>query len=157
MFRCEYRAEFTRLALESDGTVLTRVTFLDKNAAVLEKEDILPVFVQTAKWLDIYFSGKEPDFTPPYRLSGTDFQLRVWEKLTRIPYGKTAVYSELAAEIAKETGKSKMSAQAVGGAVGKNPIAIIVPCHRVIGKNGSLTGFAGGIEVKKRLLELEGG
>lgn len=142
--------------MESDGDALTRVTFLDKNAAALEKEDILPVFAQAAEWFDIYFSGAEPCFTPSCRLKGTEFQMRVWKRLSKIPYGKTVTYGELAAELAFETGKAKMSAQAVGGAVGRNPVGIIVPCHRVIGKDGSLTGFAGGIDVKRRLLEIEG-
>lgn len=89
-------------------------------------------------------------------MSGTDFQIKVWKRLTEIPFGKTVTYGELAKELAAMTGKEKMSAQAIGGAVGKNPVGIIVPCHRVVGKGGKLTGFAGGIEVKRRLLELEG-
>ena len=110
---------------------------------------------RTKCWLDIYFSGKEPDFDVPLHLVGSDFQKEVWEILKIIPYGKTITYGEIAKRIAERRGKKSMSAQAVGGAVGHNPISIIVPCHRVIGTNGSLTGYAGGIEKKVALLTLE--
>lgn len=155
MFYCYYNADFTALKMESDGDFLTRLSFTDKNQIPPNKNVDIPVFDDVKKWLNIYFSGKAPDFTPAIKLTGTDFQMKVWARLTEIPFGKTVTYGELAKEIAAKTGKEKMSAQAIGGAVGKNPIGIIVPCHRVIGRNGSLTGFAGGIEVKKRLLELE--
>lgn len=115
------------------------------------------VFRKTRKWLEIYFSGKEPDFTPSLYLKGTPFQKSVWEILLTIPYGKTMTYGEIAAQIAKERKIKRMSAQAVGGAVGRNPISLIIPCHRVIGSDGSLTGYAGGIEKKRALLELEKG
>ena len=111
---------------------------------------------KTKEWLIIYFSGKEPDFCPPVHMTGTPFQLSVWKILQQIPYGKTVTYGEIAKEIAREKGLSRMSAQAVGGAVGHNKISIIVPCHRVIGKDGSLTGYAGGIDKKMKLLDLEG-
>ena len=107
------------------------------------------------RWLDIYFSGKEPDFTPTLSMKTTEFRKKVWKILLTIPYGKTMTYGEIAERIAKDSGKAKMSAQAVGGAVGHNSISLIIPCHRVIGANGSLTGYAGGIEKKKKLLELE--
>ncbi len=109
----------------------------------------------TKKWLDLYFAGKEPTFTPPLHLMGTPFRLAVWEKLRQIPYGKTVTYGELAKEIAADRNAPRMSAQAIGGAVEHNPISIIVPCHRVLGAGGTLTGYAGGIGRKARLLEWE--
>ena len=111
---------------------------------------------EAKRWLDIYFSGKEPDFDLPISLSGTDFQKKVWGILCAIPYGKTMTYGQIAAQLAAEQGAAHMSAQAVGGAVGHNPLSIIVPCHRVVGTNGSLTGYAGGIDRKIKLLALEG-
>ncbi len=115
----------------------------------------MPVFEETKHWLDIYFSGKEPDFTPQIKLQDSKFRLAVWNILKTIPYGQTATYGEIADIIAKQTGVSKISAQAVGGAVGHNPVSIIIPCHRVIGKNGNLTGYAGGLDLKKFLLDNE--
>lgn len=120
----------------------------------VEKE--LPVFEAVRKWLDIYFSGKEPDFMPPVHMIGSPFRLSVWELLRQIPYGKTVTYGELAKMVAEKRGLSRMSAQAVGGAVGHNEISIIIPCHRVVGSDGSLTGYAGGVDKKERLLTLEG-
>lgn len=114
------------------------------------------ILTETKRWLDIYFSGKEPDFDLPISLSGTDFQKKVWGILCTIPYGKTMTYGQIAAQLAAEQGAAHMSAQAVGGAVGHNPLSIIVPCHRVVGTNGSLTGYAGGIDRKIKLLTLEG-
>lgn len=110
---------------------------------------------EAKRWLDIYFSGKEPDFTIPLHLTGTDFQMEVWKILCAIPYGKTMTYGEIAKQLAVTKGLKRMSAQAVGGAVGHNNISIIVPCHRVVGANGSLTGYAGGIDKKTKLLALE--
>lgn len=115
-----------------------------------------PVFAQTREWLDIYFSGREPDFMPPIHLTGTPFQLVVWDILRKIPYGRTATYGEIAAQVAAARGLARMSAQAVGGAVGHNPVSILVPCHRVVGADGSLTGYAGGLERKIKLLSGEG-
>ena len=109
------------------------------------------------KWLDIYFSGKQPDFMPEAKLEGTEFQKRVWQLLGEIPYGDTRSYSQLAEKIAKERGLEKMSARAVGTAAGKNPVLLIIPCHRLVGKNGQLTGFAAGVERKRELLKLEKG
>lgn len=114
-------------------------------------EELTPVLRQTLRWLDTYFSGSEPDFMPPLELHGSDFRRRVWAELAKIPYGETVTYGE----IAKKLGVK--SAQAVGGAVGHNPVSIIVPCHRVLGADGSLTGYAGGTDKKARLLELERG
>ena len=107
------------------------------------------------RWLDIYFSGQKPDFLPKLHLIGTDFQREVWDILLEIPYGQTVTYGEIARKIADKRGLKTMSAQAVGGAVGHNRVSVIVPCHRVIGSDGSLTGYAGGIERKIRLLDIE--
>lgn len=115
----------------------------------------LPIFEETKEWLDLYFQGKEPDFTPQLSLKGSPFRMTVWEILLAIPYGQTITYGEIAARVAKEKDMPHMSAQAVGGAVGHNPISIIVPCHRLVGANGSLTGYAGGIDKKIELLKLE--
>ena len=109
-----------------------------------------------ARWLDVYFSGREPDFTPPLHPVGSDFRQRVWKKLLEIPYGETTTYGELAKSLAADLGLERMSAQAVGGAVGHNEISVIIPCHRVVGASGSLTGYAGGISKKLSLLRLEG-
>ncbi len=110
---------------------------------------------QAVHWLDIYFNNKIPDFTPPLLLKGTDFRMTVWKMLLDIPYGETISYGDIAKAVAKRRGIEKMSAQAVGNAVGHNPISIIVPCHRVVGSKGSLTGYGGGIKRKKELLRLE--
>lgn len=120
------------------------------------EETETPAIATAKSWLDQYFSGKKPGFMPPLHLIGTDFQKEVWELLMKIPYGKTATYNDIAMVIAKKRGIEKMSARAVGSAVGQNRISVILPCHRVIGANGSLTGYAGGIERKIRLLEIEG-
>lgn len=121
---------------------------------IIEKST--PLFECTSKWLDIYFSGHNPGFTPDLYLDSTPFRMDVWKLLLEIPYGQTISYKELAEKLAEMYSISKMSAQAVGGAVGHNPISIIIPCHRVIGSDGSLTGYAGGIDKKARLLTLEG-
>lgn len=121
----------------------------------IEEKD-LPVFEQTEKWLDIYFSGKAPDFTPPLSFSGiSPFRKRVWEIMLAVPYGQTTTYGKIAERIECETGK-RVSAQAVGGAVGHNSISVIIPCHRVLGANGDLTGYAGGVDKKVALLKGEG-
>ena len=114
-----------------------------------------PLLREAGRWLDIYFSGQEPDFLPPLKYDSTGFRKRVCDIMLTIPYGKTMTYGDIAAGIAKEQGIEKMSAQAVGGAVGHNPISLMIPCHRVVGTNGSLTGYGGGIERKVKLLELE--
>lgn len=114
-----------------------------------------PILADTRRWLDIYFTGSQPDFRPPLHPIGSVFQQSVWELLLQIPYGQTTTYSELAHQLAKKQGLAQVSAQAVGGAVGHNGISVIIPCHRVAGTNGSLTGYAGGIDKKVKLLELE--
>ena len=122
-------------------------------AELTERES--PVLAETKRWLDIYFSGREPGFTPPLHPDGSPFRQAVWKLLLQIPYGKTTTYGEIARQLAGKQGLPRMSAQAVGGAVGHNEISIIIPCHRVVGTNGSLTGYAGGIDKKMKLLELE--
>ena len=119
------------------------------------EEKKLPVFEQTDRWLDIYFSGGKPDFTPPLSMEATAFRKAVWKIMLKIPYGHTMTYGEIADKIAKQKNIARMSAQAVGGAVAHNPVSLIIPCHRVVGTNGSLTGYAGGIDKKVKLLTLE--
>ncbi len=151
MAQKEYFSPIGRMIISADNNALTALYFSDspcENAG----SDITEM---TEKWLDIYFSEKNPDFTPPVSFSGTTFRMMIWEMLKDIPYGKTVSYKELAEAAAIKRGKVKMSSQAVGGAVGRNPIAIIIPCHRVIGSDGSLTGYAGGLEKKEFLLRLE--
>ena len=150
------------ITLASDGEALTGLWFdgqkyfADTLLPAHEEKD-LPVFGQAARWLDLYFRGQVPGFTPPLCLRGSPFRRAVWALLLQIPYGETRTYGELAAQIAAQMGLPSMSAQAVGGAVGHNPVSLIVPCHRVIGADGSLTGYAGGVAVKEKLLALEKG
>lgn len=127
-----------------------------KGSNMSDNHGVLQVYEIIKLWLDDYFTGNIPDFTPPLSLKGTDFQMAVWKILLDIPYGQVVTYGDIAKKIAAQRGLKRMSAQAVGGAVGRNPISIIVPCHRVIGANGSLTGYAGGISNKIWLLEQEG-
>ena len=150
-----YDSPLGPLTLVSNGTALTELR-LDGSKNITETQKNLPIFRETVRWLDIYFSGKEPDFTPPLNMRTGPFRREVWEIMLTIPYGKTMTYGEIAKEIARRHGLEKMSAQAVGGAVGHNAIPIIIPCHRVIGANGNLTGYGGGIERKIKLLALEG-
>ena len=155
-----YKSPIGNITMASDGESLCGLWFDGQKyfASTVkgETEDkLLPVFEQTKEWLDIYFSGNEPDFTPKLSLNGSEFRKAVWDILLTIPYGSVMTYGEIAKIMAKQRGVAKMSAQAVGGAVGHNPISIIVPCHRVVGTDGSLTGYAGGIEKKRQLLTLE--
>lgn len=148
------------ILLAADELGLTGVWFQGQkyfadNLPPEHEEKNIPVLELTTQWLTTYFSGQNPDFTPPIHMTGTPFQLSVWSILQTIPYGHTITYGEIANTIAKKKGVSKMSAQAVGGAVGHNPISILIPCHRVVGTNGSLTGYAGGIDRKIKLLTLE--
>ena len=156
-----YHSPLGDILLAADSAGLTGLWFEGQKyfALYLDKEHEekeLPGFEEAKRWLDIYFSGKNPDFQVPLHFTGTDFQNEVWEILYAIPYGQTTTYGEIAAQLAKKRGLPRMSAQAVGGAVGHNEISIIVPCHRVVGASGSLTGYAGGIEKKIELLRLEG-
>ncbi|MDE7197733.1 MAG: methylated-DNA--[protein]-cysteine S-methyltransferase [Lachnospiraceae bacterium] len=156
-----YQTPMGEMLLAADETGLTGLWF-DEGRYFAEglneehEEKELPVFASARRWLDIYFDGRDPDFMPPLHMIGSPFRLSVWKHLLEIPYGMTATYGELAKIMAEERGLARMSAQAVGGAVGHNPISIIVPCHRVIGANGSLTGYGGGLDKKERLLALEG-
>ena len=148
--------------LRSDGKSLTGLWFVGqvndaKNNCGIEMKDDLPIFVQVENWLESYFSGKQTSITIPLQPKGTSFQQRVWQILQEISYGETMTYGEIAQKIAKEKGVETFSAQAVGQAVGKNPISILIPCHRVLGKNGALTGYAGGVYRKEQLLQLERG
>lgn len=113
-------------------------------------------YIETEKWLEEYAQGKNPQFTPKLKLVGTPFRKLIWNELLQIPYGKTVTYGDLAEKAAATMGLDRMSAQAVGGAVGSNPVSLIVPCHRVLGKGGKLTGYQGGIDKKEYLLRLEG-
>lgn len=156
-----YQSPLGGITLGSDGDALTGLWFDGQKyfGAGLSgdaEERELPVFAQARRWLDIYFSGRSPDFTPPLRESGSPFRLSVWAVLKEIPFGETVTYREIARRIARDRGLETLSAQAVGGAVGHNPISLIIPCHRVVGSSGSLTGYAGGLDRKARLLALEG-
>lgn len=152
---------FSNMVMNSDGEYLTGLWFeasrdSSKNTIECEEKD-LEIFKETSKWLDIYFSGKTPDFTPKYKIENlTPFRQEVIDIMNSIEFGKTLTYNAISKIIAKKKGIKRMSAQAVGGAVGWNPICIIIPCHRVVGTNGSLTGYGGGIKNKISLLELEG-
>ena len=161
VYKHHYISPLGNITLASDGQALTGLWFggqkhFPHNLAAESTEAELAVFTQTVNWLDAYFSGKEPDFMPPISLHTTPFRRAVCEVLLTIPYGQTMTYGKIAKRIATQKGIERMSAQAVGGAVGHNPIAIIIPCHRVIGADGSLTGYAGGPDRKIKLLEYEG-
>ncbi len=121
------------------------------------KEADIDIFKVTKNWLDIYFQGDIPDFTPNIKYdTGSKFQILVWEILRQIPYGRSTTYGEIAKLTAKKMNKQTMSAQAIGGAIGRNPISIIIPCHRVLGSDGRVTGYAGGFNKKRYLLSIEG-
>ena len=157
-----YESPLGHVLLAGDDEGLTGLWFTEgsrhpgqglKKDAVPRKTDY---FEQTKEWLNIYFTGRDPGFTPKIHLVGSKFRNRVGEIMCEIPFGNTVTYGQIAEQIAKERGIQRMSAQAVGGAVGYNPICIIVPCHRVVGANGNLTGYGGGIMRKQALLTLEG-
>ena len=155
-----YNSPLGGITLASDGEALTGLWFdgqkyFGESLSKESEQKELPVFEQTVSWLDIYFIGKAPDFTPPLNMKTTSFRKAVWEIMLTIPFGHTMTYGEIAERIAKQRGLAKMSSQAVGGAVGHNSISLIIPCHRVVGTNGSLTGYAGGIDKKVKLLTLE--
>lgn len=151
------------LTLASDGENLVGVWiqgqkyFEDTISEPMTERDDLPVFQKAKNWLDRYFAGEKPVISElPLRPIGNEFRQDVWKFLCEIPYGEVTTYGAIAKKMAVKMGKKSMSAQAVGGAVGHNPISIMIPCHRVVGANGSLTGYAGGIDIKVKLLELEG-
>ena len=155
-----YGSPLGKMMMASDGESLTGLWFdgqkyFARTLSGMHEERDLPVFKETCRWLDVYFGGAEPDFTPPLHPEGTSFQKTVWEFLLSIPYGTTTTYGEIARKMAAGSRGRAVSARAVGGAVGRNPISLIIPCHRVLGSDGSLTGYAGGTDRKARLLALE--
>ena len=157
---CHYESPLGDILLAADELGLTGLWFKGEKyfADNLSEEHIQEetvILTQTKQWLNIYFSGQEPECLPPMHPIGSAFRQEVWNILLQIPYGQTITYGEIAGRIAEARNVSHMSAQAVGGAVGHNEISIIIPCHRVVGTNGSLTGYAGGIDKKISLLELE--
>ena len=150
----DYSSPVGKILLAANEDSLTGLWFYGAKyfAAGLESERtemLTPALEQTMQWLDVYFSGSEPGFVPPLEMHGSAFQRSVWAELMKIPYGQTSSYGEIALRLGVN------SAQAIGGAVGHNPISIIAPCHRVLGADGSLTGYAAGVDKKMRLLELE--
>ncbi len=159
-YMSHYRSPVGEIVLAADEVGLTGLWFVGQKhfGLHLEKdaqEKELPIFTETKRWLDIYFSGKEPKFRVPVHFIGTVFQKEVWAILATIPYGQTMTYGEIAKQLAVKRGIRQMSAQAVGNAVGRNEISIIVPCHRVLGAKGKLTGYAGGLDKKIALLNLK--
>lgn len=158
-----YESPLGNLLLAADEAGLTGLWFEGqkyyannfKSEISVDSECILPYFSQAKKWLDIYFKGEDPGTIPAVHFIGTDFQKEVWNILCGIPYGQTVTYGDIAGKLAQKRGIERMSAQAVGGAVGRNPVSIIVPCHRVVGSSGKLTGYAGGLDRKAALLSLE--
>ncbi len=149
-----YDSPVGRILIKSKNDHIVELRFFDGEQSILKEPP--PVLQAAMNWLDRYFSGKDPGPTPPLNLIGTHFRIKVWNILQTVPYGTTITYGEIAKMVADSTGVSKMSAQAIGNAVGHNPIAIMVPCHRVIGSKGDLTGYAYGIDAKSELLALEG-
>lgn len=160
VYTCTYKSKLGDILLAADAIGLTGLWFEGQkyfantlpDGAISQESLIL---TEAKRWLDIYFSGKEPDFIPPLHPTGSTFRQAVWKILLQIPYGQTTTYGEIAKKLAKMQNASHMSAQAVGDAVGHNEVSIIIPCHRVVGTNGSLTGYAGGIDKKVELLTLE--
>ena len=161
VYTTEYQSPLGKMLLAADETALTGLWFDGAKyyAQTLPPEHPMqetPVLTQTKRWLDVYFSGQNPDFMPPLHPVGSAFRQEVWALLRQIPYGQTTTYGALAALLAANHGGEHMSAQAIGGAVGHNPISILIPCHRVVGADGSLTGYAGGLDKKIELLQREG-
>ena len=159
-FLQHYNSPLGGILLAADESGLTGLWFdgqkyFARDLPAEHVEQNTPVLSEAKRWLDIYFTGREPDFTPPLYPIGSVFRQAVWEILLQIPYGQTTTYGEIARQLAAKLGLPRMSAQAVGGAVGHNEVSIIIPCHRVVGTSGSLTGYAGGIDKKVKLLELE--
>ena len=157
-----YDSPIGEIILGSDGRHLTGLwigpqkndSYILKNCSCTYSH--VPVFDMAKNWLDIYFKGECPDFTPPVAFPyGSDFRREVWQLLLDIPYGELTTYGALAKKMAEKLGRPAMSAQAIGGAVGHNPISVIVPCHRVIGAGGNLTGYGGGLDIKEKLLQIE--
>ena len=163
IYNTYYKSPIGNLVIVSDGKNLLSIClegqkyFNDSISETITLNDKLPLFVETKKWLDKYFNGLKPKITDlPLAPRGSEFRQKVWNILCSIPYGEVTTYGEIAKKICKIDGKISISSQAVGGAIGHNPLLIIIPCHRVVGTNGSLTGFAAGIDTKIKLLENEG-
>ena len=161
-YTAHYTSPLGVILLSADDTGLTGLWFEGQkyfadlpDVTGSEADHENDILRNAMRWLDLYFSGKNPDFTPALHPIGSDFRKEVWEILLKIPYGHTMTYGDIAKEIARLRGCKSMSAQAIGGAVGHNKISIIIPCHRVVGTDGSLTGYAGGISKKVKLLKLE--
>ena len=160
VYTAEYDSPLGTITLACDGEAITGLWFNGQKyfGNILPRETMQqeqPLFAEARRWLDIYFSGREPGFLPPLRYDSTPFRKLVCDIMLTIPYGQTMTYGAIAAEAARRQGVQTMSAQAVGGAVGHNPISLMIPCHRVVGTSGSLTGYAGGIDRKVKLLALE--
>lgn len=147
-----YDSPLGTLLCAAEEESITRLSFLEKDA-VFGAAGWLPVFMEAKRWLDVYFAGENPGKPPKLAPMGTPFQKSVWDMLLTVPYGVTVTYGS----IAQRLGKANRASRAVGDAVGRNPIAIMIPCHRVIGADGTLTGYAGGLDRKKKLLLLERG
>lgn len=163
LFSTRYPSPVGLLTLACDGAHLTGLWMEGQKyfgGAIPEpmtERDDLPVFRAAKNWLDRYFAGQKPEISElPLHPIGGEFRQEVWKILCEIPYGEVVTYGDIAKKMAAQMGKKTMSGQAVGGAVGHNPISIIIPCHRVVGANGSLTGYAGGVDKKVKLLALEG-
>lgn len=159
-FTQHYDSPLGGILLAADEIGLTGLWFdgekyFADNLPIEHTELETPILAEAKQWLDLYFTGNEPNFMPPLHPIGSDFRKTVWEILSQVPYGQTTTYGEVSRQLAEKQGLARMPAQAVGGAVGHNEISIIIPCHRVVGTNGSLTGYAGGIDKKLKLLELE--
>ena len=162
MFKSYYNSNLGKIIIVADnryiyGLYFDNQKYLPENLEKLEINNNSPIIKQVKLWLEEYFNGKKPNLENlPIKLIGSEFKMLVWSVLKTIPYGKTITYGEIAKTLARKTNKEKISARAVGNAVGHNPISIIIPCHRVIGANGKITGYAGGIDKKTALLKLEG-
>ena len=159
-YTSQYPSPLGELLLAADDAGLTGVWFVGQKyfARSLAPDSVareIPLFAQVKQWLALYFAGQEPELEIPIHMVGTAFQKAVWRILRTIPYGQTMTYGAIARQVAEKLGIRRMSPQAVGGAVGHNPISILIPCHRVVGTNGSLTGYAGGLDRKVKLLTLE--
>lgn len=159
-YKTSYTSPLGTITLISDGIHLTHLFIEGQKHSIavscISKKDDLPIFKETKDWLDRYFQKQNPISKIKLKVEGTFFQKQVWEELQQIPYGKITTYKEIAMRIAKKLGRNNMSCQAVGHAIGLNPISILIPCHRVLGTNHTLTGYNGGIKKKEQLLKIEG-
>lgn len=161
VYTSRYQSPLGSILLAADGEGLRGLWFegqkhFAQNLPPVRQGKEHPLLLQACRWADIYFSGREPDFSLPLHPAGTAFQQSVWECLCAIPYGKTVSYGEIAARLAAKRGVPAVAARAVGAAVGRNPVSLLIPCHRVLGADGSLTGYAAGLDRKRWLLRLEG-